>query len=97
MTRQLPALFVVVGLILSLSPVCRPAESAQAKRSNVLFIITDQHRWDALGCAGNPIVKTPNLDRLAADGVRFTRAYSACPVCSPARTTILTGQSIGTH
>ncbi|MDR1492238.1 MAG: sulfatase-like hydrolase/transferase [Planctomycetaceae bacterium] len=61
---------------------------------NLLFIMTDQHRYDVLGAAGNPVVKTPNLDALAADGVRFTSAYTPCPVCSPARTSILTGRSI---
>ncbi len=64
---------------------------------NLLFLMTDQQRWDALGCAGNPVLKTPNLDRLAREGVRFARFYSSCPVCSPARTTILTGRSVGTH
>ncbi|MDR2116947.1 MAG: sulfatase-like hydrolase/transferase [Planctomycetaceae bacterium] len=65
-----------------------------AERPNVLFIMTDQHRYDILGCAGNSVVKTPNLDALAADGVRFTSAYTQCPVCTPARTCILTGKSI---
>ena len=46
-----------------------------------------------MGCAGNKIIKTPNLDRLAHDGARFTRMYSSCPVCVPARTVMLTGQS----
>jgi arylsulfatase A-like enzyme len=64
------------------------------KQFNLLFIMTDQHRYDVLGCAGNPVAKTPNLDALAADGVRFTSAYTQCPVCTPARTSILTGRSI---
>lgn len=67
---------------------------AQNKKTNVLFIISDQFRWDALGAAGNLEVKTPNLDRLAKEGVQFTNAYAACPVCVPARTSILTGRSI---
>lgn len=70
-----------------------PAE-APKKPLNLLFIITDQQRWDAMGCAGNPILKTPNLDQLARDGARFTAFYSACPVCVPARTAILTGRSL---
>ncbi|MCU0786830.1 MAG: sulfatase-like hydrolase/transferase [Verrucomicrobia bacterium] len=61
---------------------------------NLLFIMTDQQRWDALSCAGNPAIKTPNLDRLARQGARFTSFYSACPVCVPARTAMLTGHSI---
>ena len=61
---------------------------------NLLFIITDQQRWDAMGCAGNKVVKTPNLNRLAREGARFASFYSACPVCVPARTAIFTGHDI---
>ena len=58
---------------------------------NVLFLITDQHRADHMSCAGNPILKTPNLDRLASEGVRFTSAYVANPICMPNRASIFTG------
>jgi len=68
----------------------RPA----TKPVNLLFIITDQQRWDAMSCAGNTVLKTPNLDKLASEGARFTSFYSACPVCVPARTAIFTGHSI---
>jgi len=68
----------------------RPA----TKPVNLLFIMTDQQRWDAMSCAGNTVLKTPNLDQLARQGARFTSFYSACPVCVPARTAILTGHSI---
>ena len=64
------------------------------KRPNVLFIMTDQQRWDAMACAGNLEIKTPNIDRLAKGGVRFLNAYSSCPVSAPARTSILTGHTI---
>ncbi|MGH9626782.1 MAG: sulfatase family protein [Bryobacteraceae bacterium] len=59
---------------------------------NVLFLMTDQHRFDALSCAGNPIVETPNLDRLARQGVRFTRAVCSSPLCGPSRASLLSGQ-----
>jgi arylsulfatase A-like enzyme len=59
---------------------------------NVILIMTDQHRADALGCAGNPIIQTPNLDALAAGGVRFTNAYVQCPVCMASRGAIHTGR-----
>lgn len=58
---------------------------------NVLFLFVDQQRQDSIGCYGNDIVKTPNLDRLAASGVRFTNAYTPAPVCSPARTSVQCG------
>src|SRR5437764_9696608 len=64
---------------------------------NILLIMTDEHRADCLGIAGYPVVQTPNLDAVAAAGVRFERAYSACPVCVPARRTLLTGQCARTH
>ena len=62
-----------------------------SRKLNVLFIITDQQRADHLGCAGNPILKTPNIDRLASEGVRFTNAFCANPICTPNRASILTG------
>jgi len=61
---------------------------------NLLFIMTDQQRWDALSMAGNKILDTPHLDGLARDGVYFENAYSNCPICVPARAVILTGHSI---
>ncbi|HEX2514840.1 MAG TPA: sulfatase-like hydrolase/transferase, partial [Chloroflexota bacterium] len=59
---------------------------------NVLWLMSDQHSVRALGCYGNPVVRTPHLDRLAAGGLRFDRAYCAYPVCVPARFTMLTGR-----
>ena len=65
--------------------------AAAVERPNVLFLFSDQHNADVLGCAGHPIVKTPNLDRLAATGVRFTRAYCQDAICTPSRTSLMTG------
>jgi choline-sulfatase len=62
-----------------------------AAQPNILFLFSDQHRADALGCAGNAIVQTPNLDRLAAEGVRFARATCTSPLCMPSRASITTG------
>jgi arylsulfatase A-like enzyme len=67
------------------------------KKKNLLFIMTDQQRSDALSIAGNTVLETPNLDRLAAQGVWFKNAYSACAVCAPARSSILTGQTVENH
>ncbi|MGI6455236.1 MAG: sulfatase [bacterium] len=72
---------------------------AQQKRPNVLWIFAEDFSPE-LACYGNQLVHTPNLDRLADEGVRFTRAYATCPVCSPARSAIHTGMyqtSIGAH
>jgi choline-sulfatase len=69
-----------------------PSQSPRAQQSwNVLFITSDEHNAKMLGCAGHPIIKTPNLDRLAAQGTRFTKAYCTQPICAPTRQTIITG------
>jgi len=62
------------------------------ERPNVVFVFADQLRYQALGSSGNPVVKTPNLDRLAEQGVVFENAFSCCPVCSPYRGQLLTGR-----
>lgn len=61
---------------------------------NLLFIMTDEHQRNAAGCYGNPIVQTPNLDRLAARGTRFTNAYTNCPICVPCRAALATGRYV---
>lgn len=72
-------------------------KSTKADKMNVLLILTDQHRWDALGCYGNGIVKTPNIDRLATSGVRFNRAFTPSSICTPARASLFTGRFPGSH
>jgi arylsulfatase A-like enzyme len=70
---------------------------AQGSRPNILLLMSDQHRGDCLRAGGNPVIETPNLDRLAAAGVRFSRAYSSTPTCTPARAALLTGMSPWGH
>jgi arylsulfatase A-like enzyme len=64
---------------------------------NILFITTDQQRYDSLGCNGGTVARTPTIDRLAAEGVNYRRAYNQNTVCMPARSTMLTGQYVRTH
>ena len=59
---------------------------------NVLVLVCDHHRFDALGCLGNPLARTPNLDRLVGKSVRFENCFTQSPVCSPARHSMATGQ-----
>lgn len=62
------------------------------KKPNMLVILSDEHQAQALSCAGHPLVQTPNLDRLAARGTRFTNAYTPSPICVPARASFATGR-----
>jgi len=62
------------------------------EKPNFLIIMTDQQAWYAVGYSGNNKIITPNLDRLASEGVNFSQAVTPCPVCVPARTSILTGR-----
>ena len=73
------------------------ATDAATGRPNILLLQTDQHCHSVMGCAGNPVVQTPNLDRLAAEGVRFENAVCATPFCSPTRASWVTGQWPHTH
>jgi len=71
--------------------------AATADRPNILFIMTDQHRWDCIGANGNPLIKTPNLDRLAAAGANFTHFFVQAPVCVPSRASFFTGRYPHAH
>mgnify|MGYP005856594069 CR=1 FL=1 len=62
-----------------------------AKRPNILFITTDQQRWDTIAALGNKYIRTPNLDRLVKNGVSFNRTYCQCPVCQPSRASFMSG------
>jgi arylsulfatase A-like enzyme len=64
---------------------------------NILFIMADQLRWDHLSCYGHPHLHTPNIDKLAAKGVRFDRAYVQSPVCGPSRASYYTGRTVFSH
>ncbi len=79
-----------------LSPALLPATASAAEPTpstpNVIFVLADDLGWAELGCYGNRFNETPHLDRLASQGVRFTQAYAASPVCSPFRAALMTGQ-----
>lgn len=64
---------------------------------NILVLCTDQHRYDALACYGNPVVETPTIDGLAADEAMFERCYTPSLVCAPARASMLTGKYPHSH
>ena len=87
-------LLVVAGTHIKMIPVTWAAEP---ERPNILFVLTDDQRWDTLGCMGNAIIKTPNVDRLAREGVVFDRAFVTTSICMTNRACILTGQYAARH
>ena len=75
----------------------KPKKINTTNRPNIIFILTDDQRWDMLGCAGNPIISTPNIDNIAKKGVRFSHAFVTTPICAASRASILTGLFERTH
>lgn len=79
-----------IGLLELCGSLAQAADES-SPRPNVLFLFSDQHHASAMGCAGHDIVKTPTMDKLAARGVRFSRAYCQDGICVPSRTSMMTG------
>ena len=80
--------FIVIGLLL-----CSTLAWALPKPDHVIIVTSDDQGWSQAGCYGHPFLKTPHLDAMAANGLRFERFYANAPVCSPTRAGILTGRS----
>ncbi len=86
--------------IAGLSGMGMPADlfaREQRKKPNIIFILTDDHRWDCMGVMGHPFLKTPNMDRIAQEGVLFENAFVTTSLCSPSRASFLTGQYASVH
>ncbi|MDB5341419.1 MAG: sulfatase, partial [Planctomycetaceae bacterium] len=81
-------LYQIIGLLV----LTLTASVAGAERPNVVIIFADDLGYGDLGCYGSPTIRTPHLDRMAAEGLRFTDFYSAAEVCSPSRAALLTGR-----
>jgi len=83
-----------VGAVMLALPGCASARrrSTAGKKPNFVFFLIDDLGWTDVGCFGSKFYETPNIDRLASEGMKFTDAYAACPVCSPTRGSILTGK-----
>jgi arylsulfatase A-like enzyme len=93
--RCIPLLAVLVCMAFMFDDAATGAEPAL--RPNVVFILMDDLRWDDLGCAGHPFVKTPNIDRIAREGALFKSAFATTPLCSPSRASFLTGRYPHSH
>lgn len=84
-------------LFLSVAAVCFSFKKKDPEKPNIIFLLADDLRYNALGCMGNPIIQTPNIDRLAYEGTLFTNAYVTTPVCCVSRASIFTGQFSNRH
>jgi len=86
-------LFVFVLLTVA----CPALQAKTPAKPNILFIMTDQLRWDCIGANGNKLIQTPNIDRLAAEGANFTNTFVQSPVCVPSRVSFFTGRYPHAH
>jgi len=84
----------IACIVVAVSFISHSGMAVEKQKKNLLFIMTDQQRYDALSIAGNTVLETPNLDQLAEQGAYFKNAYSPCAVCAPARSSILTGTTV---
>src|ERR1043165_5746289 len=84
-------LFVALGILVSAATAPRAA-ALEGRKPNILVILVDDLGYADLGCQGSKQIITPNIDSLAANGMRFTSGYVSCPVCSPTRAGFMTGR-----
>ena len=89
-------LLLALALVLPFA-TAHTADKNPAQRPSVLFILCDDIRWNAMSCAGHPSLKTPNIDRIANEGVRFANMFCTTSLCSPSRASILTGLCAHAH
>ena len=98
-SRTTRAAFLPIFQLLLLlgSPLSAISQPPNSSRPNIVFILIDDLRWDELGIAGHPYIKTPNIDRIGREGAMFRNAFMTTPLCSPSRASFLTGQYAHTH
>lgn len=88
--------YLIFGLLFGLASCSEGEKKAtQADKPNIVFILADDLGYNELGCYGQEIIRTPNIDQLAAEGMRFTQHYSGSPVCAPSRSVLMTGLHTG--
>jgi arylsulfatase A-like enzyme len=95
--RQSLGLLLLAGFALPGTAFGQQKQFASKSRPNIVFILIDDLRWDELGIAGHPYIRTPNIDRIGQEGAVFRNAFMTTPLCSPSRASFLTGQYAHTH
>ena len=95
--RVLTVVAVAAGLAACTGSTPQQTAQAPARPPNIVFILVDDMRWDDFAAGGHPFIETPNMDRLAREGIRFLNAFAATPLCSPSRASLLTGQYAHTN
>ncbi|MDD2381933.1 MAG: sulfatase-like hydrolase/transferase, partial [Mariniphaga sp.] len=90
-------LILLLGIALFSGCTSRTEKTSPAGRPNIIFILTDDQRWDALGYAGNDVIHTPEMDRMAREGIYFRNAFVTTPICAASRASIFTGMQERTH
>jgi uncharacterized sulfatase len=93
--RHRPMMKLTLTFFCAISASAFPADAADFQRPNIVFILADDLGYGDLGCYGQKIVPTPNLDRMAAEGMRFTHAYAGSSCCGPSRCSLMTGLHAG--
>ncbi len=88
---------IQLSILTLLSSLYGCAKKETPSPPNIIFLLTDDQRWDAMGCMGNPDVVTPEMDKLAGEGVKFSHAYVTTPICAISRASILSGQYARRH
>ena len=89
---KIQSLSIALAILITSSHATSPLHAIETRQPNVVFFLVDDLGWSDVGCYGSSFYETPNIDRLADEGVKFTDAYAACHVCSPTRASILTGK-----
>ena len=97
MSRQLLRFAVLCAAIFLAAACRREAPASEPQRPNILVVLLDDLRWDALGYAGHPHVRTPQIDRIANEGVNFKNAFCTTSLCSPSRASLLSGVYAHAH
>ena len=95
--KSISILTTALWLVLFFTACNKNGKNSTTKKPNIIFILTDDQRWDAIGFAGNPIIKTPNMDKMAGSGLYFQNAFVTTPICAASRASLLTGLYERTH